>query len=486
MKLRITAKLFLTVLASCLVVMLAMGVAMRHSIEQGFLEYVKEREAQRISTLSELLQDAYREHGGWDFLRGNRDAWTALLRASREGGPQAGGAGEGRSRSRGAREEALREGRPRADDNAPRARRDRPRTPPTLLLDAQGQEVIGHGRLLPTPSSLRHPVAVDGRTVGWLLTTPAPGLPEDADRQFLAQQLKATWLIAIVSVALAALVAMLLARRFLAPIRRLAGATHRLAAGDYRTRVDVQSDDELGQLAADFNALAETLGKNETMRRNFMADISHELRTPLAVLKGELEALEDGVRPFNANSRASLQAEVATLGKLIDDLYQLALGEVGALHYDMGAVDLGSLAVSAGNAFRERMQQKGLTLTVQASPATVQGDPQRLLQLLNNLLENSLRYTDRGGDVRLTVRETTDSVQLDLQDSAPGVPEPMLARIFERLFRLEASRNRERGGAGLGLALCQDIVAAHGGRIEAKPSPLGGVWIAVTLPRLIT
>jgi two-component system sensor histidine kinase BaeS len=463
MKLRITAKLFLAVLASCLVVTLAMGVAMRHSIEQGFLEYVKEREARRIASLTGLLQEAYEENGSWEFLRGNRDAWAALLRASREGGPR----GESREGSRG------------------EARADRPRTPPTLLLDAAGREVMGNGRMKPAADAPRHAVQVAGRTVGWLVTTPAPGLPEDADQQFLAQQLKATWLIAGVSVALAALVAMLLARRFLAPIRRVAGATHRLASGDYAARVPVTGNDELGQLAADFNALAATLGRNEEMRRHFMADISHELRTPLAVLKGELEALEDGVRAFNADSRASLQAEVATLGKLIDDLYQLALGEVGALRYHMTTLDLKALLATASHAHRERMEQKGLALDVElpAQPVPVEGDPQRLVQLFNNLLENSLRYTDGGGRVQLSLAEAGDAVHIDIRDSAPGVPEHLLPRLFERLFRLESSRSRESGGAGLGLALSQDIVRAHGGGIEAKASPLGGVWIRVTLPR---
>jgi two-component system sensor histidine kinase BaeS len=456
------------------VVTLAMGVAMRPSIEQGFLEYVKEREAKRIAMLTELLEDAYVEHGGWDFLRGNREAWGALLRASREGGPPG-----GRPRDGGPQDGGRDDG-PRGGD-----RPDRPRTPPTLLLDAEGREVMGNGRMRPPADAPRRAVQVDGRTVGWLLTSPAPGLPEDADRQFLAQQLKATWLIAGVSVALAALVAMLLARRFIAPIRRVAGATHRLASGDYATRVPVTGDDELGQLAADFNALAATLEKNEALRRHFMADISHELRTPLAVLKGELEALEDGVRAFNADSRASLQAEVATLGKLIDDLYQLALGEVGALRYDMTDVNLKELLATTGHAWRDRMEQKGLALTLALppQPVTVQGDPQRLVQLCNNLLENSLRYTDAGGRVQLALAAEGDAVHIDLQDSAPGVPAHLLPRLFERLFRLESSRSRASGGAGLGLALCQAIVAAHGGTIAAQPSPLGGVWMRVTLPR---
>lgn len=453
MKLRLTARLFLAILATCLVVTLAMGAAMRHSVEQGFREYVQEREAQRFAALTVVLQSAYRRQGSWAFLRGNRDAWVTLLRASREAVPAA-------------------------------ARDKLPRTPPTLLLDAQGREVIHHGPL-PPPGTARRALTVDGRTVGWLLTQP-PGLPEDADRRFLTRQLKATWLIIAVSVALTALVALLLARRILAPVQRLAAATHALTRGHYDSRVPVQGNDELGQLAADFNALAATLEKNETSRREFVADISHELRTPLAVLKGELEALEDGVRPFNAESRASLQAEVATLAKLIDDLYQLSLGDVGALRYDMTTVNLAHLAGASAHTYGERFQRKGLrfSLTLPETPLFVRGDPQRLVQLLNNLLENSLRYTDPGGEVRLALGLADGSACLDLQDAAPGVPRPALPRLFERLFRLEASRSRDSGGAGLGLALSRNIVKAHGGHIEARPSPLGGLWIHVTLPRL--
>lgn len=219
------------------------------------------------------------------------------------------------------------------------------------------------------------------------------------------------------------------------------------------------------------------------MRRQLTADISHELRMPLAVLRGELEALEDGVRALTPASLTSLQAEVATLSKLIDDLYELSLADVGALAFHLEPLDPG----------RYRLQVRGAGLhpapdgevhCAAARPAggrvarevAIQGDPQRLRQLMQNLLENTLRYTDAGGTLRIHVHRDAAWQCLDVQDSAPGVPEAMLPRVFDRLFRADPSRSRAQGGgAGLGLSLCQTIVHAHGGAIEAKPSPLGGL-----------
>lgn len=187
----------------------------------------------------------------------------------------------------------------------------------------------------------------------------APACARGADQAFLAQQLRATWIIAALSVLLAAGVAILLARGVLAPMRRLAHATRRMAEGDYAARVDeVRSRDEIGRLAGDFNRLAETLEANQKMRRQLTADISHELRTPLAVLRGELEALEDGVRALTPASLTSLQAEVSTLSKLIDDLYELSLADVGALAFHMQSIDLADTVCSAAQGFTSRLMEK--------------------------------------------------------------------------------------------------------------------------------
>ncbi|MFQ0162805.1 multidrug transporter subunit MdtD [Klebsiella pneumoniae] len=229
--------------------------------------------------------------------------------------------------------------------------------------------------------------------------------------------------------------------------------------------------------------VASTLERNQQMRRDLMADISHELRTPLAVLRGELEAIQDGVRRFTPESIPSLQAEVATLTKLVDDLHQLSMSDEGALAYQKTSLDIITLLEVAAGAFRERFASRQLSIQVSLpEQAMIFGDRDRLMQLFNNLLENSLRYTDSGGSLHITARRSGRMLVIDFADSAPGVSDEQLARLCERFYRAEGSRNRASGGSGLGLAICLNIVAAHGGTLRADHSPFGGVSIKVELP----
>ncbi|SMF46563.1 sensor histidine kinase efflux regulator BaeS [Pseudogulbenkiania subflava] len=459
MKLGITSKLFFAILFCCVVVALAIGAASRLSFKQGFLDYVSQRDAQRLETLKTSLVEAYREEGSWAFLEGNERLWRRLVRA-----------------------EVHPERAPGRPDHPPHPGFRLP-LPPLTLLAADGHVVAGAPNW---PSdATRTALQLDGRPVGWLVSVPVSSLTNAADLRFQEGQLKAGWLFAVLGVLLAAAVAMLLARVMLVPVKRLAAALHELATGDYSTRVQASSRDELGQLAGDFNRLARVLENNEQMRRHFMADISHELRTPLAVLRGELEAMEDGVRTPTPEALKSLQAEVSTLSKLVDDLYELSLADVGALSYHMEVFDPADVLQQALNAFGERLQGQSIRLETrlpQGGGWTIEADPQRLLQLFNNLLENVVRYTDRGGRLRVSVSRDGECLRIDFQDSEPAVPSDALPRLFERLYRVEGSRNRASGGAGLGLALCRSIVEAHGGTIEARPSPLGGLWISLTFP----
>ncbi len=465
----VTSKLFLAILATCIVVTIAMGMAVRFSFERGFEHYMDQRETRRAEAITAILADYYREAGNWDELRHQPRRWWRLLRSIPDASPPG--------------------DRPPPMPFVP---------PPYALLDEHGRVIVSAypgGGMSDGPrdrapddrrDSQRYPVEVDGRTVAWLSTPARGAAPNVIDERFATQQLKATWLISALSVLIAALVSVLLARSLIAPLRRLGNATHRLAGGDYATRVAATSHDELGQLALDFNHLARTLEHNERMRRDMVADISHELRTPLAILQGELEAMQDGVRALTPESLASLQAEVATLKKLIDDLYELSLADVGAMHYRMTSVDAGALLGAVCASFRERMAARGLALDVHIDPHAppMHGDPQRLTQLFNNLLENSLRYTDPQGRTLVRLQAQDKELEITVEDSAPGVPEALLPRLFERMFRVDPSRSRESGGSGLGLALAARIVEAHGGAIEAQPSPLGGVRIAIRFPHL--
>jgi two-component system sensor histidine kinase BaeS len=227
-----------------------------------------------------------------------------------------------------------------------------------------------------------------------------------------------------------------------------------------------------------------TLEKNEQARRQWVADISHELRTPLAVLRGEIEALQDGVRQPTPAAVASLHAEVLRIGRLVDDLYQLALSDIGALNYRKDRVSLTGVLEDALEAFRPEFERKGIVLQYAPPPREILlfADPERLHQLFANLLENSLRYTDEEGRLEVALGQERGMAILTLRDSAPGVSAADLERLFDRLYRVEGSRSRASGGAGLGLSICRNIVEAHGGDIAAVSSPLGGVAVTVKLP----
>jgi two-component system, OmpR family, sensor histidine kinase BaeS len=461
MRLGITSKLFFAILLTCVVVALAMAAAIRGSFNQGFLGYLNEQEEQRLEMLRPTLASAYARQGSWDFLRGNPRQWFSLIRPP---------------------------GLPQNDDGP-----DRPPLPPesdmtglnlrVSLLDAQKNLVIGNPRLH-ADAKLKS-IEVGGATVGWVALVPFQQVSTGAALRFQEQQLKASSIIGGSAILLAALVAWLLARTLLAPVRHIAASTHKLATGDYTSRVTVSSRDELGQLAEDFNHLAVTLEKNEKLRRAFMADVSHELRTPLAVLKGELEALQDGVRPVTPAAIESLQSEVMTVGKMIDDLYELSLSDAGALNYKKARTDILDVLRMTANAFQDRFTQKQVALELDVAAhqaAYCYGDAGRLRQLFANLLENAARYTDAGGKLVITAGVAARMITLRFDDTKPGVPDAMLPHLFERFFRAEQSRNRGTGGAGLGLAICRNIVEAHQGAIAAAQSPLGGLRITVSLP----
>jgi two-component system sensor histidine kinase BaeS len=438
MKAGIALKLFLVILAASAVAAAAMALATRASFQSGFLGYLNQVDAQRIDALAGRLADEYRRAGNWDFLRDDYARLRALALPAQP-------------------------------------------IPRLALLDAEQRTVVGNPDV--AEEGAVRPVQVDGRTVGWVARTPLRRLSSAAEVSFQQEQQRAAWIIAALAIALAGVLAFVLSRAFVLPLKRLAEATHRLAAGAYSTRVEVRSADELGRLAEDFNRLAQTLERNEALRRRFMADVSHELRTPLAVLSGELEALEDGVRPLTRESLASLRAEIGALGKLVDDVNQLALADSGALAYRKQTVDVVPLLAQALDSHRDRLAERGLAVeTAWNGAAPVFGDADRLRQMFRNLLENSARYTDRGGKVRIAARREGEQVRVEFEDSAPGVPGEALPQLFERFYRVDSSRSRANGGTGLGLAICRSIAEAHDGEISATPSPLGGLRVSLSLP----
>jgi len=468
----ITGKLFLAIFATCIVLLISMHWAVRISFERGFIDYIKRGNEQRLTMLGDALSEQYEQHGDWKFLRNNDRFIFQLLRTFERDNDERPPGGPG----------------PHGEPGPMPGPGPRPDMPPHgwrtqfWVVDQQGRVLVGPRAPVPQDGTRRN-IVVDGVTVGAVIASPVERLTRNTDINFDRQQKRTSWLIVALATILAALATFPLARGLLAPVKRLVEGTHKLAAGDFSTRVTVTGGDELGRLAQDFNQLASTLERNQQMRRDLMADISHELRTPLAVLRGELEAIQDGVRKFTPDSISSLQAEVGTLTKLVDDLHQLSMSDEGALAYQKESVDLIALLEVAAGAFRERFASRGLTIGVSLPDnAVVFGDRDRLMQLFNNLLENSLRYTDHGGRLLISAKQNGRRLILDFADSGPGVSDEQLARLCERFYRTEGSRNRASGGSGLGLAICMNIVAAHSGSLNASHSPFGGVSIKVELP----
>ncbi|XXD08957.1 two-component system sensor histidine kinase BaeS [Klebsiella sp. R445] len=487
----ITGKLFLAILATCIVLLISMHWAVRISFERGFIDYIKRGNEQRLTLLGDALSEQYSLHGSWKFLRNNdRFIFQILKSFDRESDDRASGGrrmnGGGSPYDRPGHDGPPPEGPPDGPPGGPRG--PGPDMPPhgwrTMfwVVDQKGRVLVGPPEKLPEDGT-RRDIMVNGVRVGMVVASPVERLTRNTDINFDRQQKRTSWLIVALATLLAALATFPLARGLLAPVKRLVEGTHRLAAGDFSTRVTATSSDELGRLAQDFNQLASTLERNQQMRRDLMADISHELRTPLAVLRGELEAIQDGVRKFTPDSIPSLQAEVATLTKLVDDLHQLSMSDEGALAYQKTSVDIITLLEVAAGAFRERFASRGLSIKVSLpESAMIFGDGDRLMQLFNNLLENSLRYTDSGGQLLISASQSGQRLILDFADSGPGVSDQQLERLCERFYRAEGSRNRASGGSGLGLAICVNIVAAHGGSLRADHSPFGGVSIKVELP----
>ncbi|MFT4266200.1 MAG: sensor histidine kinase efflux regulator BaeS [Xenophilus sp.] len=459
MKLSIPAKLFLAVLTACALVLAVNGIAGRLSFERAFLDYLNEQGVQRMQQIAVRLEAEYRSHGNWEFLRGKPEAWFQLLRPSELEA-----------------EEAMNQSPPLSDQSGVILR--------LAVFDGQDQRVLGNPSAA-SKEAIRRPVTVDGRTVGWLAMVPLEKAVAEGDVRFYRAQQRAWWINIGASVFVAALLAGMLSRTLLRRLQALTGGIHRLAAGDYAARIAGMASDELGRLVQDVNRLADVLEHTDQSRRDFMADISHELRTPLAVLRAEMEAIQDGIRPLQPDSLAPLQGQVQQLGKLIDDLHELSVTQAEP-SYRFAPIDVAGALRSALAAMSGRFADAGLRVHAEwpAGPLLVQGEERRLQQLFANLLENAARYTDRGGQVRAGARRDGAQAVLAIEDSAPGVPGDKRGRLFERFYRVETSRSRASGGSGLGLAICHQIVRAHGGEIRAEASPLGGLRIVIRLPLL--
>jgi two-component system sensor histidine kinase BaeS len=463
-KVTLGTRLFLTVLAAFLGVAAAGLTLVRWRVSEPGAQ-TSPGDEQLLARLGEQVSLQYRAHGDWSFLPADpehRRRWLSDQVAALRALPASGDAASPTS--------------PGLDHRIG-------------LLDRDRHVVAGvtPARLLVAVASIdtfAHALKVDGRVIGTLVEARAESVDNDLAVAFLVEQQRHLALLAAIGLLLAVAASALLAAHFRRPILQLVDGARALGAGRFETRLLMRRTDELGELARTFDRLAEQLEAAERSRRDWVADTSHELRTPLAVVRAQLEALQDGVRPASPDHIALVLRQVVALGKVIDDLRVLAQSDVGRLVFTSAEVAAWPLVEEVAVAFEERLRRAGLALELGPPPADdrVHADADRLRQVISNLLENAIRYTDAGGRIEIRAVPAGAALHLRIDDSAPGVPVADLPRLGERFFRVDASRSRERGGTGLGLALSRGIVEAQGGRLEFAASPLGGLRAVVVLP----
>ena len=358
---------------------------------------------------------------------------------------------------------------------------DEPPIPPGLgLIEADGRQLFGPA--LAEDNRIQVPIRVGEDTVGWLTLPASDPLRQRLEKRFQHRQLRTLVMSLVPALILSLLAAWLISRQLGRPIEATVRFTRQLSQGDYHQRLAIGRNDEIGQLGQQLDQLAYTLERAGAARERWLTDISHELRTPVAVLRGEVEALVDGIRPADAANLGALQDHIRHLSCLLDDLHDLALADAGTLRYQMAPCDLADLLRESCQALTLRAGEAGHQLTLDSVPeqAPLQGDATRLRQLLVNLLENAIKHTDAPGTIRVRLQRETGHWQVTIDDSAPGVSDEELARLFDPLFRTRHAR--QRPGAGLGLAISQRIARAHGGELHAGHSDSGGLSMTLRLP----
>lgn len=362
--------------------------------------------------------------------------------------------------------------------------------PEFALLDARGCVVVPAGRFFLNRCDInpsreeQTPIVVDGQTVGTVITVSSGATLSAVEQTYLRRTNRAVLWSALGATGLALLLGVFFARTLTRPLRLLINAVHALARGEMNQAVPITTQDELGELTTAFNQMSADLARANQARRQMTADIAHELRNPLMVMSGYLEAMRDQVLKPTPDRLSTLYDEAQHLQRLVADLRTLSLADAGELTLRLERVISQELLERVEQAYQAQAQHRQIELAVQpaASAPALRVDPERMVQVLNNLVSNALRHTPAGGQIELTVASTGKRVNLLVRDTGEGIPPEALPHIFDRLYRVDRARQQNGSESGLGLAIAKSIVSAHGGEITVTSTVGVGTTFTVSLP----
>jgi signal transduction histidine kinase len=361
---------------------------------------------------------------------------------------------------------------------------------PLTVADARGVVFIPGDRFMVgdvLPPAVRQdafPLEANGETVGYVLASREAFRQSQAE-QLLLERVNRTVIFASLGAAgLALVLGLLLSRTLSRPIRELTRATKAVAQGELHQQVPVRSTDEIGELARSFNQMSRDLARAQSLRQQMTADIAHELRTPLSVILSHVDAIEEGILQPTPETLHVIREETTQLSRLVEDLRTLSRADAGELSMTLILANPGDLLSKTAASHRPLAAEKGIDLDVDTDVdlPPIQVDPERINQVLDNLLSNALRHTPEGGSIRLFARKADEGVELVIVDSGPGIASEALPHVFERFYRADSARGRDLGGSGLGLAIARSIVESHAGHIRAESEPGKGAAFIVWLP----
>jgi two-component system, OmpR family, sensor histidine kinase BaeS len=356
-----------------------------------------------------------------------------------------------------------------------------------LVIDLDGNVLLSltqHAlprQASPDLSNFGFPITVNNEIVAHLLPMRPPKNMADVAGENLQRIYLDLFIGAIFATLLALLFGWVIARTIIKPVRELNVMTQSIAQGDLETQVVLSSKDEIGTLAASFNAMVASLKRSRDLRRQMTADIAHELRNPLSIILGNSEALSDGVLPPTPETLDIIYDEAKHLSRLVDDLRTLSISEAGELSLQRSAVAPREILERLATAYAGRAAEKGITIQVESAPnlPRIDVDMERMGQVLSNLLDNSLKHTPSGGSIRLSAMTTADAVEISVQDSGSGIPPEDLPFVFDRFYRGKQSPGRVQDGSGLGLAISKALVELHGGQIRVHSGSGTGTTMTI-------
>ncbi|ETR69745.1 MAG: two-component system, OmpR family, sensor histidine kinase BaeS [Candidatus Magnetoglobus multicellularis str. Araruama] len=479
---RIKTKFFFLFIINDILILCFMAIVLYIFLYRNFREYINIVELNKLDHLVYALKDVYSVNNNWDLLRNQPNKWHEIIFLS------------------------LGKGRPKNIHDShlvkifteknyipkpPELHKDGkvmflPADPLRLgdrlfLLDKQkhyiagnhpqkekktirkithNHETIGYiGLNVPTLSKYHHPLSID----------------------YAKTQINALICIVCGLFMIAVLLSYFISRQLLKPVEQLSKGTESMKSFQFGNKIDVLSDDEFGQLAIDFNQMSETLKTYETMRKQWISDISHELRTPITIIRSKIEAVIDGIHECTDETMVSLKKDIIQLGKLVDDLHMLSLADSQQLFMKKELLSPRTILFESIASFKNLLDRHHMQLHTYLDDIEnmfIEADRSQLIRLFNNLVDNSIKYTNAGGKINITGSCAQTILSIHIEDSSPDVSDNAMNHLFDRLYREDESRSQIKG-SGLGLSICKEIVRAHEGNIQATRSLLGGLKITI-------